>query len=400
MAKPYYDSAELINFVKQSISFPIYQSTFTEEDILRFANAEMKSEMVPSVMQYHEEYFVYRKDVPFKPNVVTYPIPDRAIGQKFRDLFFVDTNGNELEMVQINSEDRSQFSDAYTSGNAHKFFIENNSVVLLTGKRSNIQGSLRFTYYLRPNQLVDVARAAISSAFIKTITVDNTSISAGDSVSIGSNTFIADTDFAIGVSSIETASNLSAVINTVDKISASNGAVSTNVVSVTYKEADLEFSSSNGSVFAVQTSRTIQVDQVPEHIIDGSLIDFLQTGSGHKIYDFNVELPTGSVSLTSITLPEELIPEGFTVGDYICSQYECIIPMLPDDLHVTLAERTSGRILASIGDLNGLKVVNDKISNLEYKQGTMIDNRAEGAPQKINNTKGLLRMQKRKGSRR
>ena len=86
MAKPYFDSDELIKFVKQSISFPINQNTFTEDDILRFANAEMKSSMVPSVLQYHEEYFVYRIDVPLISGRKKYAIPDRAIGQKFRDV--------------------------------------------------------------------------------------------------------------------------------------------------------------------------------------------------------------------------------------------------------------------------------------------------------------------------
>ena len=53
--KPYYTSNALIEAVKRNISFPISQVTFSEEDILTFADEEMFLEQVPSILQFHEE---------------------------------------------------------------------------------------------------------------------------------------------------------------------------------------------------------------------------------------------------------------------------------------------------------------------------------------------------------
>lgn len=396
MAKPYFDSDELIKFVKQSISFPINQSTFTEEDILRFANAEMKSAMVPSVLQFHEEFFVYKKDVPLVSGRKKYSIPDRAIGQKFRDVFFVDTNGNEFEMTQISSEDRSHFSDNYSTGNLHKFYIENNSIVLLTGDNSSFTGSLRFSYYLRPNQMVATNRAAISQSFTKIITVENSGLNNGDTLTIGEEVYTAGTDFNIEATSIATATNLTLAINTKGTYSANNGTVSTAIITVDYNVLDTEFSTSNESSFAIQVEQGIRFDQVPSHISNGSKIDFLETNSGHKIFEYDIVIPSNGISGNIISFNSSDVPMDFVIGDYICSEHECIIPMIPDDLHITLAERVSARILHAIGDMGGLKAAEKKISDLEFRQGTLIDNRAEGAPQKINNTHSLLRYGKRR----
>ena len=70
---------------------------------------------------------------------------------------------------------------------------------------------------------------------------------------------------------------------------------------------------------------------------------------------------------------------------------ECIIPQIPPDLHNALAERTAARILAAIGDTEGLGVANAKLQEIEARQGTLLDGRVEGAPQKITARHSLLR---------
>ncbi len=106
---PWYTSDKLIEAVKRKIAFPINQNTFTEDDILAFANEEMFIAQVPAVMQYHEEYFVYRVQVPLVTNISRYSIPDRAIGMKLRDLFWSDASGNYFEMTRISSGDKAFF---------------------------------------------------------------------------------------------------------------------------------------------------------------------------------------------------------------------------------------------------------------------------------------------------
>jgi hypothetical protein len=79
------------------------------------------------------------------------------------------------------------------------------------------------------------------------------------------------------------------------------------------------------------------------------------------------------------------------IGDYACVANECIIPQIPPDLHNTLAERTAARILAAIGDTEGLQASNAKLQEIETRQGTILDDRVEGSPQKITARHSLLR---------
>jgi hypothetical protein len=82
--KPYYTSADIIESVKRKIAVPLSQNTFTQLDVLSFANEEMFISQVPSVLQFHSEYFVTYVTIPLFTNVSRYPIPSRAIGQKLR----------------------------------------------------------------------------------------------------------------------------------------------------------------------------------------------------------------------------------------------------------------------------------------------------------------------------
>lgn len=187
-ATPYYTSNDIIASVKRKISFPISQNTFTNLDVLAFANEEMFIAQVPSVLQYHEEYFVTYKQVPLQTNLSRYPIPDRATGMKLRDLFWMDQNGNLFEMTRIEEHDRAFFQRNVGANQAvHKFFIEGNDVVLTPGVVDSPTGSLVFVFYLRPNQLVKNDRAAIIQNFVQLLKVNNSLINVLDTVSIGVN---------------------------------------------------------------------------------------------------------------------------------------------------------------------------------------------------------------------
>ena len=60
-------------------------------------------------------------------------------------------------------------------------------------------------------------------------------------------------------------------------------------------------------------------------------------------------------------------------------------------LYNMLAEKTAARILASLGDQAGLAMANEKIKEMEYRQGGLLDDRVDGAPQKITARHSILR---------
>lgn len=411
MANPYLTSNDLIASVKRKIAIPISQITFTNEDILAFANEETFIAQVPSVLLYHEEYFSDVFLTPMLSNVSIYEIPDRAIGMKLRGLFWADASNNLFEMTRVNAEDRAFYQRNIGSNQSiHKFFLQGNSVVLTPTVTDNPTGSIVFIYFLRPNQLVTNDRAAIVQSFSQIVTLDNTNLNDGDILTIGSINFTAITgtpgpnEFIIGASSIISATNLAVAINANGAYSASNGTPSTASITINFTQLppisnvlnSLQLNpipsilSSLSTGYIIPQNLGIIFDSIPSNITNGSLIDFLQTKVGHKIRDYDVTIPANAISSNTITFPITEVPADLIVGDYICSANECIIPGIPTDLHNALAERTSARILAAQGDTAGLQASNQKISEIEKSQGELLDQRVEGNPKKVITRKSLL----------
>lgn len=490
--KPYYTSDDLIDAVKRKIAFPVSQETFSEADILAFANEETFISQVPSVLMYHQEYFVFPVTVALVADQSRYPIPDRAIGLRMRDIMYQDTQGNLFEMTRIDAADKAYFQRNVGANSAiHKYYIEGNEVVLLPQVVGGVSGNLVFYIYLRPNQLVATSRAATlqsisaasdtvkqnfqaNSGFVQvsptnTITITSHGLSNGNKV-VFSSTDTVPGGLADGTQYyvVNKTSNTFQVSTSIGGSAVSITSVGSGVHTVTrnktltssFEPGDVDFSAdtitvtnhdyANGDRVLVSstdvlptpllantmyyvvgaTADTFQLseslggsainityvgtglhsvssdttvltfDSVPTNLAEGSLIDFLQTNTGHRTYSYDVEIPTRGISGSTITFATSDIPDSFVVGDYVCSANECIIPQIPSDLHNGLAERTCARILAAIGDQQGLQAVNDKISEIERRQGTLLDNRAEGSPQKINARHSLLRYQRFFGRRR
>jgi len=400
MKLPYYTANTLIEAVKRNIAFPIAQVTFSEADILRFADEEMFLEQVPSILQYHEEYLVFEHAEPLRPNQSRYPIPARAVGMRIRDLFYRDERGQLRDMSRINPDDKAYMqSKGDTFPSPIYYYIQNNSVVLNPEVGSDPIGHIVFSYYLRPNSLVPDERGCVCQSFSKTVTINNASLVSGDELSIDGTVIVAGVDFAIGVNSSTTANNLvghiSSLVNS--QFSASD---SGNIVTIVYSERDSVFSTTNSVALAIQQTITINTTAVPSDIVSGSLVDILQTDGGHSTLAIDVKLITNSVSLNSLTFTEAQLPDDFVVGDYVCARYECIVPQIPTDLHMLLGERTAVRILQALGDKDAAREGTEKIGRLEAKQSTIIDNRAEGSPLKVVNRNGLLWSAKVKFGRR
>jgi hypothetical protein len=394
--KPYYTSTDLIEAVGRKAAVPFSQNTFTETDVLRFANEEMFLAQVPNILQFHEEYLVYEQEVSLISNVSRYAIPNRAIGMKFRDVFYKDPQGNLVEMSKISPDDRSFFQTVNDSGSVpYHYYLQNNSLIVTPTVGANPQGSLVFTYFLRPNSLVLNERAAICQSFSKNLVL-TANLDIGDSILIGALTLIADTDFVIGLNEAATANNIVSAINTDSRYAASSNS---NVVTVTYTTVDVPVSAVSAFI-TVQSTITVNFDQVPTNITNSSLVDLLQTEGGHSTLKFDVRLGANSVSGTTITFNTEDVPEDFIVGDYVCSQYECIIPQVPSDLHNLLAERTCARILESLGDQEGLKSVNAKIAEQTIATSNIMDSRVDGSPQKVFNRNSILRLGGSRGRKR
>jgi hypothetical protein len=202
-ALPYYTSDTLIEAVQRKISFPLSQSTFTMTDLLDFANEEMMISQVPAVLQFHEEYFVFRYMTPLVNNTSRYGIPTRAIGMRLRDLKWADQNNNLFDMTRINADDKAFFQRNIGSNQAvHKFYVEGNTIVLTPAVTVSPTGSLLMTYFLRPNQLVPDDRAATVQSFVTPITLQADYLNNLDNISFNTVPYTAVTSIGSSISTI------------------------------------------------------------------------------------------------------------------------------------------------------------------------------------------------------
>lgn len=178
----YLTSSTLIETVKREGMIPTSQNTYSDSDFLAIANQEVRVSMLPSIMQYHEEYYARDSEpVTLIANQNNYAIPYRAVGGKFREVFYKDTSGNLSVMTRISPDDRPYYQQSNFQNRFIYFYIEGNEVVLVPNVQDNPVGSLVFSFYMRPNELVDESRIATiiaitvdSLAGTTTLTVDNT----------------------------------------------------------------------------------------------------------------------------------------------------------------------------------------------------------------------------------
>lgn len=158
--KSYMDSDDLIAAVKRKIMAPINQATFTDDDILAFADEEMSLGLVPSILQLHEDYLMYTEKIPLEANVTKYDIPYRAIGNKLREVQFTDSSQTIYPSTRIGVGDLNYFN-TQTVQQSYAFYVENNQICLVPLNFSPAADTyIILTYYMRPNVLVPVANVA------------------------------------------------------------------------------------------------------------------------------------------------------------------------------------------------------------------------------------------------
>lgn len=173
MAKPL-TTSKLIDSVKQRAMLPTNDKTFSEDDFIEILNEEMDTGIVPEVLRQHEEYYTVFEDVAMESGKVRYRIPYRAVGNKLRDLAYVDSAGNISELSRISLEELSEYQSNNVSDIDEVFYLESNEVVF--PRLAAGTGTLRFYFHLRPNSLVTEDKVGKITGINRTtglVTVDN-----------------------------------------------------------------------------------------------------------------------------------------------------------------------------------------------------------------------------------
>jgi len=161
MAKTYMTSDDLIASIKRRASIPISQSLFLDSDLLQFADEETSMGMVPSIMRMREDYLQYTENLPLVSTSARYTIPYRSVGNKLKDVAFVDNNGNYFEMTRISKNDLPYYNGPILPSRIYSYYIENDEIVLVPESQTIPTGNLSVSYYMKPNSLVMLDEVAI-----------------------------------------------------------------------------------------------------------------------------------------------------------------------------------------------------------------------------------------------
>jgi len=148
-------SDDLVRAVRSRGMIPSDTSTYTDEAIINILNEEIDVGLLDSIMSVSEEYLVYSEDIAVIPGQKAYKIPYRAVGNKLRDVFIVDSSTSLYECTRISIEEIAQYSGNTSSfsGRLFGFYVQNDSIIFPNASIDSYT-TIRMYFYLRPNKLV------------------------------------------------------------------------------------------------------------------------------------------------------------------------------------------------------------------------------------------------------
>lgn len=156
-------SQALVQSVYRGVLSPNSQNTLQPADIIAFLDQEMRTTIVPLVLAAQEEFWVTNYDQPVIQNVYNYTIPKRAAFATWRDVVFVDNNGNEINMSMLSPE---YLKLTYPAGGnpplyVFGFILQNDQIILYPNSAGTpTQYQLRMKIKRRPNNLTETENCA------------------------------------------------------------------------------------------------------------------------------------------------------------------------------------------------------------------------------------------------
>lgn len=146
---PSFTTSEFLASVRRLAHVPSADTTFTDNDLLAFANEEMQIGVVPQILSVREGFYMAPPlDMAIVQGQDTYSFPSRTIGGRIANISLV--NGNYVYQY-ARTEVGQLLSTNISPESFYAFYLQGNSFVLIPIPSF---GTLRIRYYRRPNQLV------------------------------------------------------------------------------------------------------------------------------------------------------------------------------------------------------------------------------------------------------
>lgn len=373
----YLSSKTLVDSVKRRTTLP--QGLLSDEDILQFANDEIMDTIVPLIKSNQEEYLVWNETLELQDSIQNYPIPERSIANALRDLCYVDTQGNEYEMARIIRDDRyrSQYTLSYSQ--PFRYYLENSDIVLVGQSNSQQTGSLKFSYLIRPNQLV------LSDNVCKIIAIEEGFV-AINSITNGATTTITT------VNPHNLSDGESIVIDSVTGDSSINDAFAITYIDDNTFSIDLDSTLlgvfAGGIVF--NNTKRFTLNKAPTMFSTSNTVDLIKTRSPHNMLFIDATLLTINLAQNTVSIKSSQVPARLAIGDTIANSGETDIPNIPTELHRVLVNKVCERVLEALGDQQGYAVASQKANQSMANINELIDNRVTSSPLKLKKRHGYF----------
>jgi hypothetical protein len=166
---------QLIASAKLRTLAPISQQTFQDSDVIIILNEEMSNFVIPAIERVREDMWLKSTERAIVPGVPRYILPERALGEALKVVFYKNDEGSKYELARLKVSDTDSFSTSAGNERPSGIFLEGAFIRLVP--KPSAGGSLEMWYYQRPNQLVETTRCGkitniVSAAGTTTFTVD------------------------------------------------------------------------------------------------------------------------------------------------------------------------------------------------------------------------------------
>jgi hypothetical protein len=152
------------------------------------------------------------------------------------------------------------------------------------------------------------------------------------------------------------------------------------------RPSSLVLTKETGKIIAIAqgaTETVLTLETFPSKFANSPEFDIVGSRSPNKLKSFDINATQVNSNTKSVTIANDSLPEDLEVNDYICQAEESPYPQIPTELHPILAQRGAVYCLESLGDTEGLSNAARKLESMEKGVTNLIENRVEGAPQKI-----------------
>lgn len=174
---------DLIESLKSRTFLPISQNTWNDSKLLVVMTEELRSYVVPQIMNVREDFFLEYLDTALESGRDLYPLVERAIGNSFKALSFREDNDDERQLRRTDVNSAFRFSSS--SHEPSHFYMLGDSIRVFP-KPSQSRGTIRQYFFRAQSELVKEADCGkitnISTGATETVFTINKDISGEISV--------------------------------------------------------------------------------------------------------------------------------------------------------------------------------------------------------------------------